>query len=570
MVVDAPAAAAAAAADDGTDVEDDATDADDSDAGHSSGSDAFVSESLQLDNWDDDTASSSTAAALSSSSAAPAAAAAAAAPADEPTDDRPQCQYGAACYRRNAKHNAQFSHPKLLTASPAKPPAQASASSGKRAHSEDEADGGADTKPDAASATAATTAAAAGAGARKRLKMDQFSDDDIDDAAAGQASKVVETTESLERQAPRDMQEGDSIEIAGAGARNYFLKLIGGVYSCTCPAWRNQSKAINARTCKHVIAMRGQEAEDARLAEAEQAGGDADDDDGGDARSGKRRATSRPSKPPTSSYTVAPDLLLAHKWSPDLAVDFKGWFISEKWDGVRAYWDGSKFVSRLGNTFHAPKWFTQGLPTDCTLDGELWCGRNKFQQTVSIVRRSDMSSDWQRVKYLVFDIPSLKKPFEKRIEHLTQVVLPAANGSTYLEIVDHVPCKGDDHIKKELQRVEALGGEGLMLRKPGSMYEGRRSMTLLKVKSFEDADAKVIGHNQGSGRHQGRLGALVCILADGTQFNCGSGLSDQQRNKPPPIGSVVIVRYQELTAGKVPRFPVFVGVRADAVWPPQA
>src|SRR5580704_4856852 len=64
------------------------------------------------------------------------------------------------------------------------------------------------------------------------------------------------------------------------------------------------------------------------------------------------------------------------------------YWLSEKLDGVGAYWNGSQFLSRQGNLFHAPDWFVAGLP-NTPLDGELWLGRKKFQRTVSIVRRQD-------------------------------------------------------------------------------------------------------------------------------------------------------------------------------------
>jgi DNA ligase-1 len=59
-----------------------------------------------------------------------------------------------------------------------------------------------------------------------------------------------------------------------------------------------------------------------------------------------------------------------------------------------------------------------------------------------------------------------------------------------------------------MDRVLALKGEGLMLKDPKSKYEGMRSAKLLKVKKFEDAEATVIGHVQGSGRCSSMLGAL--------------------------------------------------------------
>ena len=116
-------------------------------------------------------------------------------------------------------------------------------------------------------------------------------------------------------------------------------------------------------------------------------------------------------------------------------------------------------------------------------------------------------------------------------------------------------CDGTDHLRKELARIESLGGEGLMLRQPGSLYEAGRSHTLLKVKRFHDAEARVIEHLPGAGRHKGRLGALLVELPGGTRFSVGTGFTDAQREKPPAIGSVITFRFQELTDGGVPRFP---------------
>src|SRR5688572_6780507 len=65
-----------------------------------------------------------------------------------------------------------------------------------------------------------------------------------------------------------DLQDGESVEVKGSARLPYILKNVGGVYSCTCPAWRNQSVAIERRTCKHLRALRGDEAERRRIGEA--------------------------------------------------------------------------------------------------------------------------------------------------------------------------------------------------------------------------------------------------------------------------------------------------------------
>ena len=153
-----------------------------------------------------------------------------------------------------------------------------------------------------------------------------------------------------------DLADGESVPMQGSGSKPYILKNVGGVYSCTCPAWRNQSTAIERRTCKHLRKLRGDAAEEARVGQPAPAPAKAAAED-----------------------KAGPPLLLAETW--DNVTDLTGWWMSEKLDGVRAYWDGAQFLSRQGNRYHAPDWFTAGLP-DEPLDGELWLGRKKFQRTV--------------------------------------------------------------------------------------------------------------------------------------------------------------------------------------------
>ncbi|MBI3821559.1 MAG: DNA ligase [Planctomycetes bacterium] len=336
-----------------------------------------------------------------------------------------------------------------------------------------------------------------------------------------------------------DLKDGESIEMQGSGSKPYVLKNVGGVYSCSCPAWRNQSVAIEKRTCKHLRKLRGDEAEAARI--------------------GGAVAVRTPA---AKENVQAPPLLLAERW--DGASNLAGWWMSEKLDGVRAYWTGKLFVSRLGNPLHAPDWFCAGLPAE-PLDGEFWIDRKKFQRTVGIVRRQDKSDLWKEVRFRVFDAPEGGDEFEKRLQAILKIV--QKNRPPYAIAHEHSLCTDLDHLRRELARVEGLGGEGLMLRQPGSKYEVGRSMTLLKIKSFHDAEAHVVGHEPGAGRHKGRLGALLVELPDGTKFSVGTGFSDAERGNPPPIGSTINFRYQELTDRGVPRFPSYVGVRADSAIP---
>jgi DNA ligase-1 len=234
--------------------------------------------------------------------------------------------------------------------------------------------------------------------------------------------------------------------------------------------------------------------------------------------------------------------------------------MSEKLDGVRAYWDGKQFLSRQGNRYHAPDWFTAGLPLE-PLDGELWIGRKQFQRTVSIVRRQDHTELWRGVRFVVFDAPAHDGDFESRMGIVDLVM--EYNQPQFATAHRHLKCQGPSHLREELVRIESLGGEGLMLRMPRSQYEHRRSSTLLKLKTFHEAEATVVAHEPGAGRHKGRLGAVLVAMANGTQFAVGSGFTDAQRSNPPSIGSTITFRFQELTEAGVPRFPTFVRVRND-------
>jgi DNA ligase-1 len=338
------------------------------------------------------------------------------------------------------------------------------------------------------------------------------------------------------------LADGDEVEVRGSSGM-YMLSRKGDVYMCSCPAWRNQGAVLDRRTCKHLRTYLGDAEETTRVGSAAPA-----------------RAAASGGRAQAVKKDTAPPILLAHKWETD--HDPTGWWMSEKLDGVRAYWDGEGLISRLGNRFPAPAWFTDALPKE-KLDGELWIARKQFQRTSGVVRSG--GEEWTSVAYVVFDAPAIAGSFEDRLAAAKQLIDAAS--VDHLRMLEQETCDGVEHLRAELARVEALGGEGLMLREPGSAYAVGRSTTLLKVKTFRDAEARVIGHAPGAGKHKGRLGALVCQLPDGVTFNVGTGFSDAEREAPPAIGAVITFRYQELTDDGVPRFPTYVGERTDVELP---
>jgi DNA ligase-1 len=251
--------------------------------------------------------------------------------------------------------------------------------------------------------------------------------------------------------------------------------------------------------------------------------------------------------------------ILAHPWDGD--QDLTGWLLSEKLDGVRALWDPAvgALRSRNDKPLNAPAWFIGQMPP-YKLDGELFLGRRRFQELVGIVRKKvPLDGEWAGVAYCVFDGPDLPGGFSDRMRVLARE-LPFLGGPGPT-VVPHEPCEGPGHLKARMDEVVLAGGEGLMARRPDSPYTRGRSWDLLKIKRFQDEEARVVGYEPGKGKHKGRVGALIAEKGNGVKFGIGTGLTDAERENPPPVGSVVTYRFFELTKDGVPRFPSFVAVR---------
>jgi len=259
----------------------------------------------------------------------------------------------------------------------------------------------------------------------------------------------------------------------------------------------------------------------------------------------------------TSTLTAAPPKIILSKVYQQ-GIDLGNYWVSEKLDGVRAYWDGQQFKSRQDNIYHAPHWFTANLPKQ-PLDGELWIGRNTFQQLISTVRKKRPNHDaWREVKYMVFDLPGSKMPFTTRLAKLKELI-PQTDQN--MRLVEQFRVSDHTQLMARLDEVIAAGGEGLMLHHNDSLYLAGRSSNLLKVKRSQDAEAVVTRHLAGKGKFKGMLGSIEVALPDGQHFRIGSGFSHQERRKPPPIGSTITYRYFGLSKKGIPRFASFLRVR---------
>lgn len=256
---------------------------------------------------------------------------------------------------------------------------------------------------------------------------------------------------------------------------------------------------------------------------------------------------------------AAPPMLLAERY--DGKVDPARYWVSEKLDGVRAYWDGKRLRFRSGREVAAPAWFVAALPTH-PLDGELWAGRGTFSRLSGIVRRSEpVDDEWHQVRYMIFELPEAPGDFTTRAARIREVV--AALHAPWIQVIDQFRVADARELQRRLVAIVKAGGEGLMLHQDDAPYVTGRSPFLLKVTPWRDAEARVIAHIPGKGKHAGRLGALRVETADGKRFSLGTGFSDGERTSPPAIGTLVTYRYRELTPKGLPRFPRYLRVREE-------
>ncbi len=257
-----------------------------------------------------------------------------------------------------------------------------------------------------------------------------------------------------------------------------------------------------------------------------------------------------------ATHAAAPDLLLLTKYQQ--SMNTTGWYMSEKLDGVRAYWNGRQLLSRQGNAFAAPLWFTEKLPS-FELDGELWISRKRFEEIHSITSQSQPHSGWNDITYNIFEVPNAQGGLPTRLGQLRDYLKrePVA----HLRIIPQVIYRDKNHLMARLKAVEAADGEGLVLRNPSSLYETGRGFNALKVKRFDDMEGRVIGYRPGKGKYQGMTGALWVEIEGGKRFYIGSGLTDRERAVPPAVGRVITFKYQSFTNNGIPRFASFLRVR---------
>lgn len=344
-------------------------------------------------------------------------------------------------------------------------------------------------------------------------------------------------------QTPEPLQIGESIDIpSDSTSEVYTVTRKQKGYECTCRGYTFCSGPKEHKTCKHIKHVKN--IKNLKAGSVKKM----------ETRSKKIQKTQN-----NNILGTGPQkLILAHNFDNQ---DVTHWYMSEKIDGIRAYWDGQQLWSRTGKEIHAPLFFTQDLPKGIPLDGELFMNEsialastsNLFSKVCSITRKKiPVDEEWSNISFYVFDTVNHHLPFVDRYAIIKKLI------SKFCVILPQYIIRTRKEIDNFHADITSRGGEGVMLREPNSMYVGKRTKDLLKLKTFYDTEVKIINYKSGEGKYTGMLGAYECQMVNGNKITVGSGMNDADRRKPLPINTFITIKYFELTTkNKVPRFPVY-------------
>lgn len=253
-----------------------------------------------------------------------------------------------------------------------------------------------------------------------------------------------------------------------------------------------------------------------------------------------------------------------------------GWYLSEKFDGQRGIWENGIMYSRNGNEILTPQWLKDLLIGIKSLDGELYFGKNSFHRTGAFRKKSVDLSEWENVKYMIFDIPDSKEVFSERYTKLGIIVnsLDKTNSHYHqLKLVNQKKISNHREINNIFSDIVQNGGEGVILKDPNGLYKLGRSNSFLKYKIIQDNEAIIVGYKMGKGKYTNMLGAFMAHPIEKSKPNPKkafslSGINDYIRKnyfKTHPIGTIITYTYNGLTKNGKPRHPCYKGIRIDVI-----
>ena len=237
-----------------------------------------------------------------------------------------------------------------------------------------------------------------------------------------------------------------------------------------------------------------------------------------------------------------------------------GWVMSEKLDGIRGYWDGRRLLTRKGLPLNPPQWFIKNFPP-FELDGELWSQRGDFEFIQSTVLDKTPGDGWRKITYNIFEVPNEKGDFLSRLNRAKEWF--EIHRNFHVRLIPQIRIGNQSDLDQFFNEIESMGGEGVIVKDPVIPYHTGRSAHVLKVKKFEDMEGIVIGLTGGKGKYKAMMGSLTLKLENGIIFKLGTGFTDQIRNDPPPVGTIVTFKYTGFTKNGIPKFASFLRVRTD-------
>lgn len=262
---------------------------------------------------------------------------------------------------------------------------------------------------------------------------------------------------------------------------------------CTCKGWMYQKVPPSARVCKHMT---------------------------------------RTKVASTMNLTTPPKLML---FSHNNKHTNRSWLWSEKYDGVRAKWDGKNLITRGGLILDIPF----DLPLNHELDGELFAGYNTRQSVIECMYADSKSSCWDHVVFKVFDIPSIQRPFEARYDELKKLAKTLPD----ISVVKQSQLDEHETFGSILSTVVNKGGEGLIIRDPLHYpYTGRNIKKGVKYKPAICGEGIVKGKN--SIQEDGNESVFYAVTPD--EANIGDNVvftfsGRTKTGKPEYPGRVMII-----------------------------
>ena len=239
------------------------------------------------------------------------------------------------------------------------------------------------------------------------------------------------------------------------------------------------------------------------------------------------------------------------------------YYMSEKYDGWQAIWDGkSKLLTSTGKRmFDPPKSWYKLLPQNIPIAGELIIKGKTAPEVASLL---NSSSNWKNASFMAFDLPKSAANFYNRTDELKRIVKEQCDkfpGVCPLKYVQQTKTKTPTQIYSFYKKVLSKGGEGIILTEEQSLYKpGKRSDDRVKLKGRQDMEGTIVDFNVTDNK----LKSIKLKIPNGKTFNLGIGFSNEERknyNKEFKKGNKLKFSFRELTAGGVPKEARFVGKR---------